>query len=125
MSTLEGTPELATTTADSLVGFAVLGKTAAALIAVVLTMMALAWLLKRFQAHLQGNAKSSMKIVSTLSLSQRERVVIIDVHGEKMVLGVTAQHINLLKTLDNPGPASSPNSPSDSPSFNEVYGAIK
>ena len=40
-----------------------------------------------------------MKVVSSTSVGQRERVVVVEVAGQWLVLGVTPQNIHTLHTL--------------------------
>lgn len=66
------------------------------------------WLFARImrQVHgYNGQANGALKIVGSLSMGQRERVVILQVGGEQLVVGVTANQINTLHVLDNPLPA--------------------
>lgn len=43
-----------------------------------------------------------LKIVTSLSLGTKERIVVIEVKGQQHVIGVTANQINHLITLDEP-----------------------
>lgn len=60
--------------------------------------LACAWMARRFglQRFAGGNA---VKVVSSTSVGQRERVVVVEVAGQWLVLGVTPQQINTLHTL--------------------------
>jgi flagellar protein FliO/FliZ len=67
---------------------------------IILVIVLLAWVLKRvyrWQAPHQ-----SMKVVSSLALGTRERALLIDVKGQQLLLGVTAQQVTLLKAFDEP-----------------------
>jgi flagellar protein FliO/FliZ len=68
-----------------------------ALFAVLVVIVVLASLLKRFNLKFQG--ASGMKVLSSVSLGAKERLVIVDVGGEKLLLGVTQQSIDCLKEL--------------------------
>ena len=57
-----------------------------------------AWLARRFGLQRFGGGHV-VKIVSSSSIGQRERVVVIDVNGTWLVLGVTSSQINTLHTL--------------------------
>ena len=50
---------------------------------------------------LTGNP-ASLRVVSGVMVGQRERVVVVEVQGKWLVLGVAAQSVNLLCTLDKP-----------------------
>ena len=61
-----------------------------------------AWALKRLGFQ-RDRASQSLPIVASRSLGQRERVVIIEVEDEWLVLGVTPQNITALHR--RPAPA--------------------
>lgn len=64
-----------------------------------------AWLARRFGLQRLGGGQH-VKVVSSAMVGQRERVVVIEVAGTWVVLGVTATHVNTLHTL--PAQASAP-----------------
>ncbi len=43
-----------------------------------------------------------MRIISQLPVGQRERIAVVQVGEEQLVVGITSQNITLLKTLDKP-----------------------
>ncbi len=59
-----------------------------------------AFLLKRF--NLVQNSSSGLKIITSLSLSTKEKLVVVQVGEQQLLLGVTSQQINLLETLTEP-----------------------
>ncbi len=78
-----------------------LGGTLAALAVVVALILGLAWLVKRLPGTglrpLQG-----LRVVTSLAVGPRERVVLVDVGGQQLLLGVTAHNVTLLHTLPEP-----------------------
>lgn len=78
-----------------------LGKLAAALMVVLLVFWVFARVMKQLQAG-QGGVHSSLQIVATLPLGQRERVVVVQAGDTQLVLGVTASSIQNLHVLDQP-----------------------
>ena len=61
----------------------------------MLAILALAWLLKRLQSGaISGSAH--LKVVASLPVGPRERVLLVDVAGTQVLLGVTAQQITAL-----------------------------
>ena len=74
-----------------------IGAMVLALFAVLVVIVVLASLLKRFNLKFQG--ASGMKVLSSVSLGAKERLIIVDVGGEKLLLGVTQQRIDCLKEL--------------------------
>ena len=59
-----------------------------------------ALVLKKFQ-HNQQHI-SGMKVVSTLHLTTKEKLVVVEIAGKQMLLGVTAHQITKLEALDEP-----------------------
>lgn len=57
-----------------------------------------AWFLKRVQLPQQG-AGRQLKVVSSLAIGQRERVVVVEIRNTWLVLGVAAGHVRTLHTL--------------------------
>jgi len=70
------------------------------LIIVLGLLFGLAWLYKKLAIKLPGS--SHIKIVSSVMLGPRERILVIEVQGKQRVLGVTANQINMLFELDQP-----------------------
>lgn len=61
----------------------------------------LSWFVKRFS---QGGFlhNPTLKIVSAMPLGTRERLMLVDVGGKQLLLGVTATQINTLHVFDEP-----------------------
>jgi flagellar protein FliO/FliZ len=72
--------------------------------------MAIAWLLKRFAPSIVPANHSRLRVVASLSVGQKERVVVVQAGEQQLVLGVTAQSINLLEKLEQPLPEVASNS---------------
>ena len=71
------------------------------LLFVVGLVFALAWLLKRVgQGSLVGSRQ--MKIVASLPLGTRERLALVEVGGQHILLGITPTSINTLHVFDEP-----------------------
>lgn len=79
-----------------------LGKIVISLALVLLLVVALGWLFKKMALRLPGS--QHIKVICTMPLGQRERILVIEMQGKQRVLGVTAQSINLLFELENPLP---------------------
>lgn len=68
---------------------------------VLALVFAAAWLLKRVgQGTFTGSGH--MNIVATLPMGTRERIVLVDVGGQQILLGITATTINTLHAFDEP-----------------------
>jgi len=65
-----------------------------------------ALVLKRFNFTQQNNGQ--LKVVASLSLGVKERLVVAQVGEQQLVLGVTPQQITLIKSLEEPIVASQP-----------------
>jgi len=78
-----------------------LGKLAAALVFVLFLFLVFAKLMKRIQLGYKGGS-SGLNIVSVLALGQRERIIVVQVGEEQLLLGVTSSQINTLHVLEKP-----------------------
>ncbi|WP_052481105.1 flagellar biosynthetic protein FliO [Gilvimarinus agarilyticus] len=71
------------------------------LLGIIALILGLAWFARR--AGATGWARSNdMKVVATLALGTRERLLVVDVAGTQILLGVTAQAINQLHVFEQP-----------------------
>ena len=90
-------------------------QTIVALVFVLALLIGLAWAMKRYGPKaLGGNSK--MRVVSSLNLGGRERIVLIEVADQWIVVGASPGRINALATLprqegDLPPPAAAQNGP--------------
>ncbi|MCG7588017.1 flagellar biosynthetic protein FliO [Photobacterium sp. OFAV2-7] len=76
--------------------------TLAALTLVVILILFLAWLLKRMKLPGIQGSDGNMKILRQLPVGQRERIVLLQVGEEQMLVGITQQNISLLSKLEQP-----------------------
>lgn len=90
--------ESVATTGEALSGMAVLGKTAASLMVVVAAILLLAWLVRRFNLH-SGAAGQHLRVVGSVAVGQRERVVLVEVDKTWLVLGVGGGQVTRLHEL--------------------------
>lgn len=79
------------------------------LLGVLAVIGALVWLSRRLNVNIPG-ANQQMKVVSALSIGIKEKLIVVQVDGERLLLGVTPQSIRLLKTLDADTPLPEDNS---------------
>ena len=73
----------------------------AGLAIVLLCIVGLAWLLKR-AGGLQSSAHGALRVVDGIALSARERVVLVQVGKQQVLLGVAPGRVNALHVLDEP-----------------------
>jgi len=71
------------------------------LIAVLAVIYAVAWLIKRNRG-VQGLSGLPMKTLAVLPMGVKEKIVLIEVGGKQILLGMTAHNINALATFDEP-----------------------
>ena len=90
---------------DSVMNLALLGKTALALAVVLGCVLVFGWFARRVGSRPLAPGKQ-MRVVSSTGLGQREKVVIVEVRGQWLVLGVTAQQVTALAQMDAPEPES-------------------
>ncbi|WP_288841269.1 flagellar biosynthetic protein FliO [uncultured Deefgea sp.] len=72
-----------------------------ALVLVLACIVGGAWLMRRY-ALVPGAGNTHLRVVSGVMVGTKERVVVVEVDGTWLVLGVTHQQVNLLHTLDKP-----------------------
>ncbi len=71
-------------------------------LAVVLgAIVGVAWLFRRLSGGMMG-AAGRLRVVGGAMVGQKERVVIVELEGEWLVLGVTASQVNLLSKMPRP-----------------------
>jgi flagellar protein FliO/FliZ len=68
------------------------------LIVVLALMAAAAWLLRRFNAS-RGMAAAHIKILGGVSVGTRERIVLVEVADQWIVVGVAPGRVNALSTM--------------------------
>lgn len=68
---------------------------------VIVLIYAAAWYIRRMQLTTAG-AGQSMRVISALSVGSRERVVLVQVGEEQLLLGVAPGRVNLLRQFDSP-----------------------
>lgn len=70
------------------------------LVVVIAMVFMLGYLMRRFNVTQHGGGQ--MKVVGSMALGTRERILVIQVGEEQHMLGVTAQNINHLARLETP-----------------------
>lgn len=92
-------PELASVASANMSGNMI--KVTVGLLFVVAAIFASAWLFRRFGnfSAVPGNA---LRIVGGLSLGNRERIVLLQVGEEQLLIGITAGQIRTLHKLEQP-----------------------
>jgi flagellar protein FliO/FliZ len=78
-----------------------LGKIMLALVFVLLAIFALAWFIKRF-AQFGGLSDKQLRLVGQVAVGQREKLIVVAVGKEQLLIGVTPSQINLIHRLAEP-----------------------
>ena len=68
-----------------------------ALALVIGLVLVLGWIGRRMQSN--RHHSSNLRTVATVSVGSKERVLIVEADGERLLLGVTARQINMLHLL--------------------------
>ena len=68
---------------------------------ILLLIFALGWFLRRFSQG-GGFGQKGMKVVASLPLGARERLVLVELDGQQILLGVTPQQVRTLHFFETP-----------------------
>ncbi|MFA7655096.1 flagellar biosynthetic protein FliO [Acidithiobacillus thiooxidans] len=82
----------------------------AALLFVLAVFFVVIWMLKHFQPGAMNNPVAGLKVVTSLPLGTRERLLLVQVGEQQLLLGVTPTGIHLLHTLETSLPDTTSNS---------------
>jgi flagellar protein FliO/FliZ len=66
---------------------------------VLALMLGLAWFLKRFGPKNFGGGNSNVKLVGSLSVGTRERILVVEVGEQWIVVGASPGRMNALATM--------------------------
>lgn len=75
----------------------------APVVAVTLAMAAMLWWLRRGRG-LRGGRQGPLRVVQAVAVGSRERVVVLDAQNRRLLLGVTANRVELLAELRQDDP---------------------
>ncbi|CPR21060.1 Flagellar biosynthesis protein FliQ [Brenneria goodwinii] len=78
---------------------ALLTQIGSVLAGILLFILLIAWLMRKLGFAPTAKSNRLLKVVSACQVGQRERVVIVEVDENWLVLGVTAQNVNLLHQM--------------------------
>ncbi|MFV1983152.1 MAG: flagellar biosynthetic protein FliO [Thiohalomonadales bacterium] len=68
---------------------------------IIVLILGLAWLIKRIN-RFQGNINGALKVLSIVSVGQREKIALIQVGEQQILIGVASGKVNTLLVLDEP-----------------------
>lgn len=84
------------------------------LAAVLALVGAAAWLLKRFSAF-RGTGSGVIRIVAGAAVGQRERIVLVEVGGTWLLVGIAPGQVRTLHTMPRTESAIAPGAPTPAP----------
>ncbi|MFO8141300.1 MAG: flagellar biosynthetic protein FliO [Marinobacter sp.] len=71
------------------------------LLAVVAVIYGCAWLIRRMNG-MTGMNNNAIKVVSVLAIGARERIALVEVGGQQILLGITPSTIRTLQVFEEP-----------------------
>ncbi|WP_311567846.1 flagellar biosynthetic protein FliO [Photobacterium arenosum] len=80
--------------------------TIGSLLLVLVLIVFLAWLLRRMKLPGVSGGDNGLQIIRQVVVGQRERIVLVQVGDEQLLIGVTSQNISMLTKLETPLPVS-------------------
>ena len=84
-----------------------------------------AWLLRRLRLMPQQQGHRALRVIETLPLGTRERLALIEVDGQRFLLGSAPGRVGPLLALPSQGNANSTTSASTTASFENALNAAK
>lgn len=73
------------------------------LVALLVIAACFVWAVRRFKGvNRRLHSASGLSVISSHSLGQRERLIVVDMQDKRLLLGVTGQQINCVATFDRP-----------------------
>lgn len=72
------------------------------LVLVIAAVLLCGWLYRRTQGLRGGPAGGVFRIVASQALGPRERIVVVEIAGKQLVLGMTASQVSTLHVFDEP-----------------------
>ncbi|MBU3948913.1 MAG: flagellar biosynthetic protein FliO [Proteobacteria bacterium] len=77
-------------------------KTAAMLLIVLAVLICVLYIMKRFLFFQKKSGEEQLiKVVSSMHLSPKERIQVVEISGERIVIGITPGSINFLARLSD------------------------
>lgn len=82
---------------------------------------ALTWVTNRLRGNVASSSSGNIRVLSATSIGPKEKLMLVDVAGEQLLLGVSAAGVNTLHTLSEPVSLESQNA---SPSGGSIFSKI-
>jgi flagellar protein FliO/FliZ len=91
--------------------------------AIVALIVAAGWLTRRLQARQVGGGRR-LRCIETMPISTRERVLLIEADGKRLLVGVGAGGIRALHVYEGTVPVEAAPAPAPLPPFAELLGRL-
>jgi len=91
--------------------------------AIVALIVAAGWLTRRLQARQVGGGRR-LRCIETMPISTRERVLLIEADGKRLLVGVGAGGIRALHVYEGTVPVEAAPTPASLPPFAELLGRL-
>ncbi|WP_194756470.1 flagellar biosynthetic protein FliO [Aliidiomarina indica] len=92
------------TSSEAINSLALLGKVSVVLILTILVILACAWMFKRFGQVAASQQHIPMRVLSVLSVGPKEKVVVVQVDDQRLILGVAPGSVTSLSELSPADP---------------------
>ncbi|EGN75986.1 flagellar biosynthetic protein FliO [Idiomarina sp. A28L] len=103
---------------DVVSSLTLLGKVSGSLILVILIIIVCAWLFRRIGSSWLPSTTNKIRVVTSANLGGKERIVVVDVEGKRLVLGVAPGSVNHLTELPIPETTETDKEPAESEQAN-------
>lgn len=103
---------------DVVSSLTLLGKVSASLILVILIILVCAWIFRRMGGNWLPSTTNKIRVVTSANLGGKERIVVVDVEGKRLVLGVAPGCVNHLSELPIPEASEIEKEPADAEESN-------
>lgn len=94
-------------------------KPLAGLVVILVMIFGLAWVVKKFNINRYG-VDQNIKILSSFPLGDKEKIMVMEIYGQRMILGVTSNVINKISDIEVPFPDKSRSQTSQDLSLNDA-----
>lgn len=88
------------TSAETINSLALLGKVSVVLILTIGVILVCAWMFRRLSVGYSNQQQVPMRVLSVLNVGPKEKVVVVQVEDQRLVLGVTPGSVTALSELD-------------------------
>ena len=88
---------------DSMISAGSMWQTIIALAITIAIIFAVAWIIKRLNPQFRRGGYSR-KIINQIALGPKERIVVVELENQKMIVGVTSSSVTLLKDITDAEP---------------------